>query len=404
MEKFFENLLKIIGAITFAKPIMNAISAVVRTFSLIVQINVHGIEKLAQESRNQIRNHRGTLLITVIVITGAIILFFSLGATFHSKILISIGGFWMITPLIVLATMGEAVAKLITLYLQTVEGTLKGFHAALLGVLKKMGVEAENSLPKPELLDENKFAKKIHSVWTAIIPLSLATIFCIFFPAWSSVGVIPIMLFILISQAIMADQWGDIDLEADDKKLINTARTKRRVFRLISFGLTILMFWTAYSVTFQSSAKKTEKDITKYVDKASLLELPVNLVKDGYNAIAEPVKKWQAEKNSAEAVKKIAQARADSLAAIPKYETEIVMSEVGAKWYPSGYKRTDVYLMVVPPNTFVHFKDQKGFNAKFDNSGNDMEKTYKWAPYTPVLKLVKITKGKKIKILKEVKK
>lgn len=300
MENFFKNLLKIIGAVTFARPIMAGLSAVVETFSLIVQINIAGIEKVAEKSRGQMIQHRWALLYSIMTIIGGTVFFFSLGATFHNRVLISIGGFIMISPLIVIAGFSEAVLRLVTLYLQTIEGVLKGFHAALLTILKKMGINEEDVLPEPELIQEGKVAKKFHSVWTALIPLSLVTIFCIFFPGWKSVGMVPVVLFILITQSIMVDQWADIeiddiDLETDNRKIITTAKTKKTVFRLISLGLTVLLFWTAYSVMFEPSAKATEKDITEYVNKGSLIQLPVNLVND---FVVEPIKEYQAQRDS----------------------------------------------------------------------------------------------------------
>jgi len=374
MENFFKNSTKIIGTITFARPIMAGLSAVVRTLSMIIQINIHGVELVGEETLNYIREHRGTLFGTVVVITAFVVLFLTLGAFLHNRIFMSLAGFTMVLPLIILATFSEAAVKLVTLYLQTAEGALKGFHAALLEILKKMGVNA-SELPKPELIQGKKIAKKTHSIWMAIIPISLVSIFCIFFPDWLSVDIIPIVLFILISQSIMTDQWADIDLEADDKKLIRTARTKRRVFNLISFGLTLLVFWTAYTVTFQPSAKKTVKDTKTYVNKGSIFELPKNLIIDCYEAIAGPIKKWQAEQDSIEVTQKAARAKADLAA---RTDSVTTLNEV---WVPKPQGAD--YQVIVPPGACVNFKSivaGEPENMSFNNKNGKKDLKMNWYP------------------------
>ena len=195
------------------------------------------------------------------------------------------------------------IAKVITLYLQTIEGTLKGFHTVLLNLLKKLGIDTEE-LPKPEIIDEEKFAKNAKNIWLLIIPVGLVSAFCAFFPAWKSIGMIPIALFLTTLMAIMANQWADIDLEADNKKLIRTAKGKRKLYQLVSFGLTIWLVWTAYSVIFPNSAEATWNGIMDYVEGDSiatakpLYVLPVASTTDLYQTVAGPIKQNNAHKKA----------------------------------------------------------------------------------------------------------
>ena len=70
----------------------------------------------------------------------------------------------------------------------------------------------------------------------------------------------PIVIFFLIVMAIMVDQWANISLAEDEKKLIRTARAKRRIYGLVSFGLTLLLVWGG---SLQNNTAKARPRVAK---------------------------------------------------------------------------------------------------------------------------------------------
>ena len=299
----------------FLPQILDALKQAATTVGLLVQIIFVGTEKVGEKAYEVVRRNKMGIFYALLICFVGAAMFFSLGAGFQNRLCMTIGGFFLLTPFMVVAIAGNAVAFLVSIYVNVLGGTLLTVHSALLEALKKAGFEPAG-VPKPTI-DVDGITKKFRSIWSAIIPLGLTTIYCIVFPSWRALALMPIVIFFLTVMSIMVGQWASIDLATDDKKLIRTARAKRRIYRLVALGLTLLLVWGGFSVAMHSTAtalseasSKTDNEACHYIkQKGSLFGLAKGLVADGYSAATDLIKTAQAHSDSAK------QAEQDSLLA-----------------------------------------------------------------------------------------
>ncbi|NMC51553.1 hypothetical protein GYA54_02380 [Candidatus Kuenenbacteria bacterium] len=282
-------------AYLFLPQIIGALRQAARTVSLLAQIAFFGSVRVGERAYEVVNQNRRGILYSLLICLVGNIAFFCLGAIFHNGLLMTIGGFFLLTPFITVAVAGSAVAFLLSLYIRVLSGSLLTIHSALLEALRKAGFEP-TGVPTP-VIDGSVVTRKIRNIWSAIIPLGLTTIYCIVFPSWRALRLMPIVIFFLIVMAIMVDQWANISLAEDEKKLIRTARAKRRIYGLVSFGLTLLLVWGGFSIAMNNTAKalsqsgkETDQEIGQYIEtKGSLISLVKGVAKDGYGVvIAQP--------------------------------------------------------------------------------------------------------------------
>ena len=205
----------------FLPQILDALKQAATTVGLLVQIIFVGTEKVGEKAYEVVRRNKMGIFYALLICFVGAAMFFSLGAGFQNRLCMTIGGFFLLTPFMVVAIAGNAVAFLVSIYVNVLGGTLLTVHSALLEALKKAGFEPAG-VPKPTI-DVDGITKKFRSIWSAIIPLGLTTIYCIVFPSWRALALMPIVIFFLTVMSIMVGQWASIDLATDDKKLITSS-------------------------------------------------------------------------------------------------------------------------------------------------------------------------------------
>jgi hypothetical protein len=312
----------------FFPEIKKIVGEVLKGIWLIIQIFFHHSKNTAEDTAKAVWNNRRAVLYAIIAILFLNIIFSCFGAGLQSRLLMAIAGFILVIPLIILATAGQVIGYLIGIYLATVEGTLSGFHKILISIADKVGMDdlgGDEGIPRPEFIDRKELSKGAGKIWLAVIPIGLMYAFCIAFPSWRALGAGLIMQFAIILLTIMSTKFNEIDPEADSKKLIPVAKGMRRVYKLVSLGLSIFLIWVAASVAFNPNSKnsvaksigkgtmKTETATANYIDSANgLHNLPKKIVVDSYNATIAPILKKKAISDSLAAVRE--QARLDSIA------------------------------------------------------------------------------------------
>ncbi len=301
----------------FFNSIMEVVQEIGNFFYMLGDIYVNaGIQGVKKSGAYIQRHNRGFFYFLIISLCGTT-LFFILGASFHIGFLVAIGAFFFIAPFVLIAVTGQALAYLISLYIEVGSKALNAIYGTMLTILRDF-FDVETDIATIEA-DTSSLRNGARTAWMFVIPLGLVSIFTIFFPYWKSIAMIPVTLFIIIIGSIMVMQWADIDWEADSKKLISTAKAKRRIYKLVMLGLTLWLIWTAFSVTADHTAAalkdgtvQADTVAAKYINsKGSIFGLATGIPMDIYNAVADPIKAHYARQDSIESARK--RARQDSI-------------------------------------------------------------------------------------------
>ena len=279
-----------------------------RGIKIITLIFFHGSKNITEDTLSAVKAARwGILIITGLTLLVANVLT-AFGAGCQNRVLMALAGLVLIVPLSIIAASGQAIAYLIGLYLTTIEGTLKGFRAILVKIAEKLGVELEDDVPTPEFINREKVASGVGRLWYAVILVFLVYAFCVAFPSFKAWGMGFIITFAFIGLNVMVSKFNETNAEEDAKKVIPIVKSQRRIYKLVSLGLTILLIFTALSIMFSpdsknpvaksvgSGIKETEKAAAAYIDSANgLHNLPKKIVVDVYEATIAPLLEKPAE-------------------------------------------------------------------------------------------------------------